>query len=98
MKELQRQGGTNPNIVIALCGNKCDLESKRKVSTSEAQTFAEENELLFMEVSAKTSMNVKELFFEIGKRLPKEKQEEIEEHSPIILKPTPEVGTKNCCY
>ncbi len=29
VKELQRQG--NPNIVIALAGNKADLSSKRKV-------------------------------------------------------------------
>ncbi len=29
VKELQRQG--NPNIVIALAGNKSDLSSKRKV-------------------------------------------------------------------
>ena len=29
VKELQRQG--NPNIVIALSGNKSDLNSKRKV-------------------------------------------------------------------
>ena len=29
VKELQRQG--NPNIVIALAGNKSDLNSKRKV-------------------------------------------------------------------
>ena len=30
VKELQRQG--NPNIVIALAGNKCDLSAKRAVA------------------------------------------------------------------
>src|SRR5690242_17418913 len=36
VKELQRQG--NPNVVIALAGNKLDLASQRKVS-SEVQNF-----------------------------------------------------------
>ena len=30
IEELHRQG--NPEIIIALAGNKCDLEEKRKVS------------------------------------------------------------------
>jgi len=98
VKELQRQGNTTANIVIALCGNKSDLESKRKVQTSEAQSFAEENDLLFMETSAKSSQNVKELFFDIGKRLPKEKQEESDESTSIILKPPQETtGNRICC-
>jgi len=35
VKELQRQG--NPNIVIALAGNKSDLSSKRKVEPEDAE-------------------------------------------------------------
>eukprot|EP01132_Coremiostelium_polycephalum_P002359 gene2359-2910_t len=69
VKELQRQG--NPNIVIALAGNKLDLAAKRRVETAEAQQYAEENGLLFMETSAKTSQNVNELFVEIAQKLPK---------------------------
>lgn len=33
--------------------------------------YAEENSLLFMETSAKTAMNVNELFLAIAKKLPK---------------------------
>lgn len=56
-----------PNIVIALAGNKADLsEGRRCVDYSEGEEYAEENGLLFMETSAKTAMNVNEIFVEIG--------------------------------
>eukprot|EP01094_Clydonella_sp_ATCC50884_P013457 TRINITY_DN2373_c2_g1_i3.p1 TRINITY_DN2373_c2_g1~~TRINITY_DN2373_c2_g1_i3.p1 ORF type:complete len:170 (+),score=48.09 TRINITY_DN2373_c2_g1_i3:377-886(+) len=64
VKELQRQG--NPNIVIALAGNKLDLEEKRAVTSEDAQAYAAENSILFMETSAKTAANVNELFVAIG--------------------------------
>jgi len=69
IKELQRQG--NPNIVIALAGNKADLEGNRRIQQTEAQTYADDNALLFMETSAKTAVNVNELFVAIAKKLPK---------------------------
>jgi len=64
VKELQRRG--DANVVIALAGNKADMESDRKVQTEEAQEYARESDIIFMETSAKTSMNVTELFIEIG--------------------------------
>lgn len=56
MRELQRQG--NASLVMALTGNKADLADKRKVDTEEAQAYADENSLFFMETSAKTASNV----------------------------------------
>lgn len=56
----------SPNIVIALAGNKADLSNLRVVEYEEAKLYAEENGLLFMETSAKTAMNVNEIFLEIG--------------------------------
>lgn len=64
VKELQRQA--SPSIVIALAGNKADLANKRVVEYDEAQTYADENGLLFMETSAKTAMNVNDIFLAIG--------------------------------
>lgn len=69
MKELQRRG--DPNVVIALAGNKCDLEDNRQIPREEAEEYAAENNLLFMETSAKMNLNVTEVFEAIGHKLPK---------------------------
>jgi GTPase SAR1 family protein len=58
--EEVRQNG-NPDMVIMLIGNKCDLDARRQVSTEEGDRFAKENGLIFMETSAKTAFNVEEV-------------------------------------
>jgi len=45
-------------MTIMLIGNKCDLESRRAVTTKEGETFAQQNGLIFLETSAKTNANV----------------------------------------
>lgn len=50
------------NIVIVLIGNKYDLGDKREISTEEGRKFAEENDLIFFECSAKTGHNVESAF------------------------------------
>ena len=42
------------------------MENKRKVQSEEAQQYANDNEIIFLETSAKTSLNVRNLFIEIG--------------------------------
>jgi len=69
VKELQRRG--DPKVVIALAGNKADNETNRVVPLEEAQSYAEENGIILMETSAKTALNVRELFVEIANKLPK---------------------------
>lgn len=53
---------TNPNTVIVLIGNKIDMEEHRDVSYEEAAAFAKENDLIFIETSAKSGQNVEEAF------------------------------------
>lgn len=65
MDELHKQAGDD--IVIALVGNKVDLEELRQVPCEEAKSYAVTNELIFHETSAKDAIQVDELFKSIGK-------------------------------
>lgn len=59
----------SPNIVILLVGNKKDLEEAREITMLEASNFAQENELIFLETSAKTGDNVEEAFLKCSKSI-----------------------------
>ena len=60
---------TNPDTVLFLIGNKCDLEAQRDVTFEEAKKFAEENGLMFVETSAKTGDGVEEAFLETARKI-----------------------------
>ncbi|OHS98250.1 GTP-binding protein YPTC4 [Tritrichomonas foetus] len=53
-----------PECQLVLVGNKLDLASSRAISTSEAQDFADQHNLIFFEASAATGENVQKLFNE----------------------------------
>lgn len=72
IRELQRQG--DAQVVIALAGNKADRADARAVDTEEAAAYAEEQGLIFVETSAKTDANVRELFSELARVLPQRDQ------------------------
>lgn len=60
----------DPDILIALAGNKVDLvagnSSTRSVDFTLGASLAAEKQLLFYEISAKSGSNVGELFTDIG--------------------------------
>ena len=45
-----------------------NIGSKMDFVLQDAQTYAQENGLFYLETSAKTATNVNEVFYEIGKR------------------------------
>eukprot|EP00043_Microstomoeca_roanoka_P015009 m.149713 g.149713 ORF g.149713 m.149713 type:complete len:210 (-) comp16161_c0_seq1:102-731(-) len=59
----------SPDIVIVLVGNKKDLEADREVTFLEASRFAQENELMFLETSARTGENVEEVFLKCARTI-----------------------------
>ena len=91
VKELQRRG--DANVVIALAGNKLDVEG-RVVEKEEAAAFAEENGIIYMETSAKTAQNVRELFLAVARKLPR--NEVLPESAAVPLVPTKDASGA-CC-
>ncbi|XP_018540688.1 ras-related protein Rab-19 [Lates calcarifer] len=68
IKEVEQYGAAN--VVLALIGNKCDLEEERQVQFEEACNLAKEKGILAaLETSAKESQNVEEAFMMMAKEL-----------------------------
>jgi hypothetical protein len=61
LKELRTHA--DPSIVVMLVGNKCDLKHLQAVLTDDSKSFAEQNNLAFIETSALDATNV-DLAFE----------------------------------
>ncbi|XP_022094540.1 ras-related protein Rab-22A-like [Acanthaster planci] len=70
IRELQQHGPEN--IVIAIAGNKFDMCDLREVETRTAMDYAQDIGAVFIETSAKTAANIKELFIKISEQLPPE--------------------------
>uniref|UniRef100_A0A9I9DIB2 Ras-related protein Rab11D n=1 Tax=Cucumis melo TaxID=3656 RepID=A0A9I9DIB2_CUCME len=63
LKELRNH--TDPNMVVMLIGNKCDLRHLVLVPTEDGKSFAERESLYFMETSALDATNVESAFTEV---------------------------------
>ncbi len=59
LKQIRNNAGDVP---ITLVGNKIDIADQRKISLEEAQTYAKEKNLIYIETSAKTGISVPDLF------------------------------------
>jgi Ras-related protein Rab-6A len=50
-------------VIFGLVGNKIDLEDQRQVTKEEGEKYAQDNNIIFQEVSAKTGDNFSDLFY-----------------------------------
>lgn len=92
LKDLDEKGPQE--VLIALVGNKSDLDSLRVVLTVDGQGFAEKNNIsIFMETSAQSGENITELFTEIANGFISETQSQFR-HKLVLKKDEKE---KNCC-
>lgn len=57
----------DPNISFIVAGNKVDLEDNRNVPTEKAETYASSINAKYIETSARTPINIDELFLQIAK-------------------------------
>ncbi len=55
-----------PHIPLALVGNKIDLADKRQVMFEEGKLWAKNHKVSFMETSARTGQNIKDVFHIVG--------------------------------
>ncbi|KAI3721797.1 hypothetical protein L2E82_32815 [Cichorium intybus] len=63
LRELREFG--NPDMVIVLLGNKSDLVDLREVEVEDGQKLAQQENLCFMETSAKENLNVEDAFLQM---------------------------------
>ena len=71
VEDVKNERGND--AVVVLVGNKIDKTEERTVSREEAETKAKELDAVYIETSAKTGDNVKQLFKQIATTLPGDK-------------------------
>ena len=72
----------NEPFSVIIAGNKCDLpDSSRKVSKVEAESYAKNIDVPFLEVSALNRINVKEAFMQVVRNYTSKKQKTSEKKS-----------------
>lgn len=103
LKEL-----ASPDVIIILAGNKSDLHNLRTVQSDEAQRFAQENAIEFIETSALSGANVeiafnslaKKIFFLMkGKKTSEDVPKYVEHSAPVhkLVIPSQNKKQKKCC-
>jgi len=86
--DVRTERGTD--VIIVLVGNKTDLADKRQVSIDEGERKAKELNVMFIETSAKTGYNVKQLFRRVAAALPgmEPKEQNPGQMEEVVLQPT----------
>ena len=96
IKELKEKGPTS--IILALVGNKYDLEKNRTITTEEGINLKNKYKIdIFKETSALSEYNINELFLEIAEKISNFQENRLNDsnNNKVILN---EINKKeNCC-
>ncbi|XP_034091532.1 RAB6B, member RAS oncogene family a isoform X1 [Gymnodraco acuticeps] len=68
IEDVRTERGSD--VIIMLVGNKTDLSDKRQITIEEGEQRAKDLSVMFIETSAKTGYNVKQLFRRVAAALP----------------------------
>lgn len=63
------------DVPMILVGNKCDLEDERVVGKDQGQNLARQFNCAFLETSAKSKINVNEIFYDLVRQINKKNPE-----------------------
>ncbi|KAL3653133.1 Ras-related protein RABE1c [Castilleja foliolosa] len=85
IRNIEQHASDNVNKILV--GNKADMdESKRAVPTSKGQALADEYGIKFFETSAKTNLNVEEVFFSIARDIKQRLSDSDTKAEPTTIK------------
>lgn len=95
MNEIIKYSGSDMRIILV--GNKIDIEkNNRNISFEEGKNYADKNNILFMETSAKKNINVENVFLTLANEINMKLKNEIIEKNMINLEM--DNKEKNCCH
>ena len=86
----------NMNVQITLVGNKTDLQHRRQVLSDTAKNYAEQEELTYIETSAKNNINIDDIFNETVTNIQEFSHPFVEDDTKISLNNSTIVKRK-CC-
>ncbi len=98
LREINRYGSEGVNIILV--GNKCDMKSKRVVSTESGKEYADSIGIDFMETSAKKNENIDEIFMKLTSLIKlrmKNSASLSKTHYPKVNKGQKIESNKKCC-
>lgn len=85
IRNIEQHASDNVNKILV--GNKADMdESKRAVPTARGQALADEFGIKFFETSAKTNLNVEQVFFTLGRDIKQRLEESESRVEPNTIK------------
>ncbi|XP_020702300.1 ras-related protein RABE1c isoform X2 [Dendrobium catenatum] len=85
IRNIEQHASDNVNKILV--GNKADIdERKRAVPTSKGQALADEYGIKFFETSAKTNLNVEQVFFSIARDIKQKLAESDNKHEERTIK------------